>query len=332
MDPRFLSRPGSPPRSLRARFLLALGLGLSSLLHAGLLAGQVPPRHTLAPFSPVTDLEGIVTDAEDGSPVVGAVVRLPSAERYTLTDRMGRFVLRNVSRGEREVLVQRLGYEPWADTVSVQPDRTLRIALARVPVALEGIEVVLGEDPAHRILDGTARSRAIRMATARQPPVFWSRWDRDAIEAADVGDVMEFLTEGPPRMVIRGCVGLGLPPERLCVSPPFGGMRLAGYALPAGASGRGPGTTLFAPVFLDDRPLPSLEELAVRRIDPIHRVEIYGDRGERGIRLYTEGYLRLLAEGLVDPVAGIMPPEIFDGLVLDRDRDRGSGPGPGRDP
>lgn len=305
-----------------------LTLALAAVPPASLLAQTPPPppapSATGAPLpSPVADLRGVVVDATDGSPVGGAVVRVPSAERYTLSDEAGRFTLRNLPRGSRELRVQRLGYAAWSGEISVHPGREIRVELTRTPLMVEGIEVAAGEEPGNRILDGTARSRVLRMATARQPPVFWSRWDRDAIEAAGLDEVMDFLTLGPPRMVIRPCVGLGLPPDRLCVSPPFGGMRLAGYALPAGAARRGPGTTLFAPVFLDDRPLENLEALAGRQMDPIHRVEIYGDRGERGIRLYTEGYLRLLAEGIIDPERGIMPPEIFDGLVLDQDRVEG---------
>jgi len=296
---------------------------LPSLLSVLLL---LPPLFALAAqqADPFTDLVGAVVDARDGRPVAGAVVRVPSANRYTLSGEDGRFTLRNVPRGVQEVVVHRIGYEERTFRLPVEPGLLHLLELEPAPILLEGVEGVVGEDPAHRILDSAARIRASGRPGVWGEPVFWSAWDREDIEEAGIDEPRTFLTRGPPRLVIRPCVGLGLPADRLCVSPPFGGMRLLpswGAPPVTGlAAGRGRGV----PVFLDDRPM-ALEDLDSFTMELVHRVETYGDRGEQGIRLYTEGYLRLVAEGLVQPGVGSGTPELFDDLVQERARQGLSG-------
>jgi len=278
--------------------------------------------------APVTDLVGAVVDARDGSPVAGAVVRVPAVNRYTLSGEDGRFTLRNVPRGEQAILVHRIGYRERTFRLTVQPGLLHLLEVEPEPILLEGVEVVVGEDPAHRILDSAARIRASGRPGVWGEVVFWSAWDREEIEAAGIDEPRLFLTRGPPRIVIRPCVGLGLPADRLCVSPPFGGMRLLpAWGPPGGsapvtglAAGRGRGV----PVFLDGQPM-ALEDLDSFTMELVHRVETYGDRGEQGIRLYTEGYLRLVAEGVVQPGVGGGAPELYDDLVQERARRHLSG-------
>jgi len=289
-------------------FLLIL-LAMLVVAPAPLTARQTPQT---------TDVTGTIVDARTRDPIAGAVVRFPRANRYTLTGDDGTFILRDVSPGVHEVFIHRIGYREQGYRFTVEPGRHYELELEPAPILLDGVEVVVGEDPAHEILDRAARSRA--MGSPGGNPIFWSTWNRDAIEEAGFDDPMGFLTKGPPRIVIRPCVGLGLPADRLCVSPPFGGMR----PLWAGGEGRvwggRGGAGRMVTVFLDDRPMGPLEHLESFPMDLVHRVETYGDRGEQAIRLYTEGYLRLVAEGVIDPTAPWGPPEMFDDLVRERAR------------
>ncbi len=286
---------------------------LAVLLVVLLLPAPAVGQQTSEPV----DVIGAVIDARTGDRISGAVVRFPGAERYTLTREDGFFTLRNVRPGEHEVIVHRLGYQEQTFLIQVAAGHRHLFELEPAPVVIDGVEVTVGPNPAHRILDRAAQTRAWPL---RGSPVFWSSWDREAIEKAGFDEPMDFLTKGPPRIVIRPCVGLGLPADRLCVSPPFGGMRM----LPAGGgppvTGLAAGRGRMLPVFLDDRPLGALEELDSLTMDLIHRVEVYGDRGEQGIRLYTEGYLRLVAEGLVQPGVGGAPTELYEELVRERAR------------
>ncbi len=277
--------------------------------------------------SPVAELVGAVVEAGTDAPVAGAVVRVPASSRYTLTGEDGRFTLSDVPRGTREVVVHRIGYRERTFRLEVQPGRLHLLEIEPAPILLEGVEGVVGEDPARRILDSAARLRATGPPGVRGEPVFWSAWDREAIEEAGIDEPRTFLTRGPPRIVIRPCVGLGLPADRLCVSPPFGGMRMlpSGPGVPSPVMGLRAGSGRRVPLFLDDHPLGALEELDTFTMELIHRVEVYGDRGEQGIRMYTEGYLRLVAEGVVQPGIGGGPPELFDDLV--RARREAWGPG-----
>lgn len=44
-----------------------------------------------------------------------------------------------------------------------------------------------------------------------------------------------------------------------------------------------------------------MDELGTYTLHDIHRIETYGDRGERQIRLYTSGYLRMVELGAARP-------------------------------
>jgi hypothetical protein len=304
--------PKSPARGapMPLRLLFLLLLLLVPLLSPAPAVGQQTP--------PPVDVIGAVIDARTGERISSAVVRFPGADRYTLTRDDGFFTLRNVRPGEHEVIVHRLGYQEQTFLIQVAAGHRHLFELEPAPIVLDGVEVTVGPNPAHRILDRAARLRALPVVGT---PVFWSSWDREAIEKAGFDEPMAFLTQGPPRIIIRPCVGLGLPADRLCVSPPFGGMRMLAEEdsiMRAGRLARGAGRML--PVYLDDRYLGPLEELDSFPMDLIHRVEAYGYRGESGLRFYTEGYLRLVAEGLVQPGVGGAPTELYEDLVRERAR------------
>jgi hypothetical protein len=297
--------------------------GLASLLSGALalLLALPPALAAQQATGPVTDLAGAVVDARDGSPVAGAVVRVPVANRYTLSGEDGRFTLRSIPGGMQEVSVHRIGYQERTFRLPVEPGLLHLLEVEPAPILLEGVEGVAVHDLAHRILDSAARVRASGPPGVQGEPIFWSAWDREEIEAAGIDEPRLFLTRGPPRLIIRPCVGLGLPADRLCVSPPFAGMRLlpSGPGVPSPVTGLSAGRGRGVPVFLDGHPM-ALEDLDTFTMELVHRVETYGDRGEQGIRLYTQGYLRLVAEGLVQPGVGVGEgaPELFDDLVREQ--------------
>ena len=47
-------------------------------------------------------------------------------------------------------------------------------------------------------------------------------------------------------------------------------------------------------------------------MEDIHRVEAFGNRGERGLRFYTSGYLRLVEAGLIKPDVVLVTREVFE--------------------
>jgi hypothetical protein len=249
-----------------------------------------------ADAQPAIDLRGRVIDSITGGPVANAIVRLPASGKYTLSHDDGFFVITGVAPGRHTVVVVQLGYAEMVQDLDVRSDAFHELRIAPQPIVLDEIGATATR-AVERMLNSAASRRAITMSGTRGEPVFWRTWDRQRILAAGIDEPIRFLDDGPPRLVIRRCVGLGMPRDRLCVGIPFV------------TSGR---STSFGQIYIDDRPFSPIESLDQFRMEDFHRVETYGYRGERGIRLYTEGYLRLVEAGLVIPHQTLPFPESFD--------------------
>lgn len=89
---------------------------------------------------------GRVMDDAGGAGLSGVAVTVSGATRAgTLTDRQGRFELRDMEPGVTELEFTRLGYAPRSTTLIVQPGRTVEVAAAMStqPIELEPIEVMV---------------------------------------------------------------------------------------------------------------------------------------------------------------------------------------------
>lgn len=86
---------------------------------------------------------GQVRDAEDGSPVDAATVRLPELGVGTVTSGDGHFELPPLPPGRYEARVEHVGHGVHADTIDVRPGRTVRLRLQVTPdpVRLAPLEV-----------------------------------------------------------------------------------------------------------------------------------------------------------------------------------------------
>lgn len=279
------------------------------------LAGPPGGSVEWEPAADTVELRGRLMDAGSGEPLGNAVVRLPDLDRYTLSASDGRFSFPDVPAGSHDLVVSRIGYGEQTFSVDVQPGSDHVLELSSQPIELEGIEVTNWERTIE-LMDRGARRRALYAGR----DVFWSSWDRDDIVESGIDDPIEFMTDGPPRVVLRSCVGGARPGDRLCVGVPYGGKYFGGGGIGRtdGRLGRagvnpftGPSTTL-AVVYLDGRRVRWVEDLNEISMEDIYRVESFGDRGERGIHLYTAGYLRLVGEGLLNPVADEVPPALFE--------------------
>jgi hypothetical protein len=279
------------------------------------------------------ELRGRVLDSITGAPVRDAVVRVPALQRYTLTGDDGVFRLDRVPTGRHGVVIVQLGYEERRAWIDVQPGAFHELRLAPQPIALDAL-VAADSRHVQRVLDSAARLRIMNMsgpARARAPPIFWQSWDRDRILASGIHEPLRFLSHGPPRVSVRNCAAAdGRAPDALCIGVPYAGWDPVGFGNMAGSrnnldwgnrtgrrtrlmpSLRDAPTSVPAAVFLYDRRLGGLEALVDLSMDDIHRVETYGYRGENGIRLYTEGYLRLVATGVITPDARAQQVEVFD--------------------
>jgi hypothetical protein len=273
---------------------------------------------------------GRVIDASTGAPMNQAIVRVPVSGKYTLTNADGLFRIDGVPRGLQNVVVVNLGYGELSVRLNVQPDSVYTISISPQPIQLAPVVVV-----ASRFMDQRSERRVQDMERfGRGEPVAWRKWDRDKILASGHAKPLDFLSK-TARVSIRKCTGLGMPSNRLCVGVPYDGLQhplyggnaswtaetarrdavqlgntpgrggnLSGYF--ASKYNRDPASapltinSVVVTVYLDDVPL-RLEDLRKYKMEDMHRIESYGNRGERGIRFYTSGYLRLVEAGLIKP-------------------------------
>ena len=288
------------------------GSGVCAVLLVGLL--QSPATGAA---QELLVLRGRVIDSISGQPVADAIVRLPGLQRYTLTTDAGLFRIDDVGRGVHTVVVIQLGYGEKTVRLDVQADTLHVIRIEPQPIPLPALAVESG------FMDRIAKRRAHTMM-GKGEPVFWKIWQRDAIEASGIDEPMQFMRE-VSGVRIRRCTGIGMPMDRLCIELPFGGSRHPAFggifswgprdlSVPAVDRPRARSrTSTLGHVMLDGRSIGRLENLDLHSMRDIHRVETYGYRGEELIMLYTEGYLRLVAAGLVEPdvVGRVAPAEQF---------------------
>jgi hypothetical protein len=153
-------------------------------------AGTPPnPAHALQNSPADTAaIRGRVTDAGTGGGVAFALVDVVSANRRTLTDATGTFVLPRLESGIHRFEVSRMGYETYAFDVGVRPGVQFRIELFPEPVMLEGI---------------TAAVDRLAERTRRVPHRTYA-WGEAELAAFGHPDVISFLNEQPWLICMAG--------------------------------------------------------------------------------------------------------------------------------
>ena len=93
----------------------------------------------------VTGIVGVLTDAESGDLISGAVVRTAQGQRGTLTDPRGEFIIEELMAGQHVVEFAMMGYAPRADTIRVTNGRVthVKVSMAADPHFLDPIQVTV---------------------------------------------------------------------------------------------------------------------------------------------------------------------------------------------
>ncbi len=115
---------------------------------AGVAAGQATDSWSSAVPDPPDSAEvrggivGVLRDAETGSPVAAAEVRLLEMRRRELSRADGRFHFLDIRPGRYTLSVERIGYAPAERTVVVAAGETVEVSVELRPTALELTGVV----------------------------------------------------------------------------------------------------------------------------------------------------------------------------------------------
>src|SRR6056297_556164 len=89
-------------------------------------------------------VSGIVTDAENGNPLIGVNVMLSGTSFGAATDMEGYFTILNVPPGKYEVTASSIGYKTYRiKDIRVSVDHTTKIDIYMETSVLKGDEVVV---------------------------------------------------------------------------------------------------------------------------------------------------------------------------------------------
>ena len=112
------------------------------------LEGRIVTRDLTVRVAGPGKLVGRVLDRSTGEPVATASVGVTGTTRRTQSDENGYFVLEDVLPGDQLVEIERLGFEPVAELVSIVADRTvdLNVQMSADPIELEPLVVTALRD------------------------------------------------------------------------------------------------------------------------------------------------------------------------------------------
>ncbi|MEX2528137.1 MAG: TonB-dependent receptor [Gemmatimonadota bacterium] len=169
------------------------------LLSAGTLLLAL--AHLVAPWSGEAQavpergvLRGAVVDQVTGNPIGGALVRVPQAEKSSITDGNGNFVVDQLDNGAYTMVVEMVGYARREEPFRIEGGQSTQVW---VPLAGDAIEL----DP----ITVTVRSRNLERAgfyRREEGRVSGFRLDRAGIEEREPQVVADLLYEAPGIEVI----------------------------------------------------------------------------------------------------------------------------------
>lgn len=130
---RTCAAPAAVPVVVAAEFLDRKGLRQERTLEPG---SATELGFLLFPMS-TTDVTGRLVDAESGSVVEGAEVRLRGTAHYAVTDPSGNFRMLDVDPGRYVLVATHLAYGTRGDTLEVPSGQALSVEMRLLPEAIE---------------------------------------------------------------------------------------------------------------------------------------------------------------------------------------------------
>jgi len=139
-------------------------------------------------------IEGTVSDAEDGTALVGAAVVVLGTALGTVSNSEGRFVLERVPVGQVRLTANLIGYRPATLRTTVAPGETSRLAFRLAATVIEGRPLVV--------------TSSRRLQDLRQSPTALDIVTPEHITGRNVGTVQQSIEYIPGTTIIGGQVSI----------------------------------------------------------------------------------------------------------------------------
>lgn len=253
---------------VRVRWLAALG-GLVLLLAGTPIAAQQAQGV----------LRGEVRSASEGSPIIGARLSILGTSLTVSSGAEGRFQIRGVPAGERELVVIAIGFASQRLTVAIAEGGTTELAVAMSPTPFQLDEIVItatGEQRAAEL------GHKIETVTADSVVTYSAGRSVTDLLVGKVSGVTVLQSSGTvgagTRIRIRGASSVSLSNDPLLF---VDGVRVA----PLGTASFSVGTGGQAPSRLDDLTPEEIENVQI--VKGAAAATLYGTEGSSGIMQIT---------------------------------------------
>ncbi|MCK9168563.1 MAG: TonB-dependent receptor, partial [Bacteroidales bacterium] len=136
-------------------------------------------------------IKGTVTDQLTGEPLPVAHVILNDKLLTTITADDGSFLLKQVKKGDYELIISHIGYSTLRQNIVVQGDITLNLEMNPVAIMEEGVII-----------------RATR--ATENTPVTYQNIDHDALQRSNTGKDLPMLLANTPSLIVNSDAGAGV--------------------------------------------------------------------------------------------------------------------------
>lgn len=147
-------------------------------------------------------LHGLLTDKSDGQPLAGVTVSIPSLQKGTLSDSLGRYSLRIEANREIEVRFSLLSYRSVRRVIQIgQTDLLLNVVMEEDPQQLEEV-VVIGETLQEKLATTQMSKATVTADEIKKIPVIFG--EADVLKVLQLKPGVQSGGEGSSGIFVRG--------------------------------------------------------------------------------------------------------------------------------
>jgi iron complex outermembrane receptor protein len=141
------------------------------------------------------NLKGTIKDANDKSPIIGAIVYIPDLKKGANTDLSGNFIINNLPRGKFLVQIKMIGYNSFVKVIDMNKQETLEVLLSSTITELNEV-----------VISGVGHSTELK-----KNPIPIATLSNDLLKIQTATNIIENITQEPGVYQISTGVAVGKP-------------------------------------------------------------------------------------------------------------------------
>lgn len=147
------------------------------------VVGARTPSSPRGPAATTGRVEGILTDAATGEPLIGGQVAVRGYPLGNVSDDAGAYFINNIPAGAHVISVEYLGYEGQAKELEIEAGTSATLDFALQPTAIELEEIIVEEETVRDLSEYVEKTARPVLDTKPLREVEVARSDTSAMEA-----------------------------------------------------------------------------------------------------------------------------------------------------